>query len=176
MSSPSAGAGHSSTSGNLAERATLALSRMPHAQQMGVCLGACTEDLGVVLRLPFQQRLIGNMQLPAIHGGVIGSFMQITALVAAFTQLGERRPPRFIDFSIDYLSHAVPEDLLARCSFQRIGRRVAAVSISCWQSDENTPVAVARAHLFAAAVNAAQRAVPAAGQAAIPCPVGRRPG
>ena len=132
----------------IAERAARALSRMPYAQQIGACLEQCTDDRGIMLRLQFQQRLIGNMRLPAIHGGVIGSFMQITALVAAFAQLGEQRPPRFIDFSIDYLSHAGPKPLHARCSFQRIGRRVAAVSVGCWQSDESAPVAVARAHLF----------------------------
>lgn len=132
----------------LAGRAALLLSRMPYAQQIGACLDEGTDDRGIVLRLPFQERLIGNTYLPAIHGGVIGSFMQITALVAAFAQLGEQRPPRFIDFSIDYLSQAKPKDLRARCNFQRVGRRVAAVSISCWQTDESTPVTVARAHLF----------------------------
>lgn len=148
MSSPSAG-GVNSTAPSIAQRAALALSRMPYARQIGACLEEYTGDRGIVLQLPFQQRLIGNMRLPSIHGGVIGSFMQITALVAAFAQLGEQRPPRFIDFSVDYLSHAGPGDLHARCSFQRIGRRVAAVSISCWQSDENAPVATARAHLLA---------------------------
>ena len=138
----------SSTTEAIVERAALLLSRMPYAQQIGACLDEHTDDRGIVLRLPFRQRLVGNTHLSSIHGGVIGSFMQITALVAAFAQLGERRPPRFIDFSIDYLSQAGPKDLRARCSFQRVGRRVAAVSVSCWQTDESAPVAVARAHLF----------------------------
>ncbi|AMN46260.1 hypothetical protein ACG33_03890 [Steroidobacter denitrificans] len=132
----------------IAERAALLLARMPYARQIGACLDECSDDRGIVLRLPFQQRLIGNTHLPSIHGGAIGSFMQITALVTTFAKLGEQRPPRFINFSIDYLSQAKPQDLLARCSFQRVGRRVAAVSISCWQSDESAPVTLARAHLF----------------------------
>ena len=148
MSRRSEGVPASANTQTIVERAALLLSRMPYAQQMGVCLDEHADDRGIVLRLPFQQRLVGNTHLSSIHGGVIGSFMQITALVAAFAQLGEQRPPRFIDFSIDYLKHAGPKDLHARCSFQRVGRRVAAVSVSCWQADESAPVTVARAHLF----------------------------
>lgn len=141
------GAAASAASRAAAERAALALARMPYAVQLGACLHASSERQGIVLRLPYAQRLVGNVHLSSFHGGVIGSFMQVAALVAAFSELGERRPPRFIDFSIDYLSHAGPQDLLARCDFHRIGRRVAAVSVCCWQADESAPVAVARAHL-----------------------------
>lgn len=137
----------SSVSPTVAERVALALSGIPYARQLGACLHAGTDGQAVVLRLPFRDCLVGNTHLSSFHGGVIGSFMQITALVTAFAELGDRRPPRFIDFSIDYLSHAGPHDLFGRCSFQRIGRRAAAVSICCWQANESAPVAVARAHL-----------------------------
>lgn len=133
------------------ERATLALARIPYAVQLGACLHEGADRNTIVLRLPFVKRLVGNVHLSSFHGGVIGSFLQITALGAAFAELGEQRPPRFIDFSIDYLKHAGPQDLFARCSFQRVGRRVAAVSVCCWQTDESAPVAVARAHLHVGA-------------------------
>ncbi|MDY0066356.1 MAG: PaaI family thioesterase [Steroidobacteraceae bacterium] len=148
MSGRPEGVAASSTAQAIARRAALALARIPYARQLGACLDERAHDPGVVLLLPFQQRLIGNTQLPSIHGGVIGSFMQITAVVAAFAQLGEQRPPRLIDFSIDYLSRAEPKDLRARCNLTRVGRRVAAVSVGCWQTDESAPTAVARAHLF----------------------------
>lgn len=138
-----------------AERATLALARIPYAVQMGACLHDDADRNAIVLRLPFVRRLVGNVHLSSFHGGVIGSFMQIAALTTVFAELGEQRPPRFIDFSIDYLSHAGPKDLLARCDFQRVGRRVAAVSVCCWQTNESTPVAVARAHLHVGATAAA---------------------
>lgn len=138
----------SSSRVDIAQRMALALARIPYARQIRVCLDEGAGDRGAVLRLPFQERLVGNPHLSSVHGGVIGSFMQITALVTAFAKLGEQRPPRFIDFSIDYLSHTGPRDLRALCSFQRVGRRVAAVSLSCWQDDKNAPVAVARAHVF----------------------------
>lgn len=128
------------------ERVARILSDMPYARQIGACLDASGED-GIVLRLPFLQRLVGNPRSSTFHGGVIGSFMQITALAAIFAELGEGRPPRFIDFSTDFLSRAGPSDLFARCRFERIGRRVAAVNIRCWQTEESAPVAVARAHL-----------------------------
>lgn len=130
-----------------AERVVQVLAQIPYARHLGVCLHPGGET-GVVLRLPFLPRLVGNTDLQAFHGGVVGGFMQITALATTSVELGETRPPRLIDFSIDFLSSAGPRDLYARCEFQRVGRRVAAVGIRCWQKDENSPVAVARAHLL----------------------------
>lgn len=133
------------------ERAALALARIPYAVQMGACLHEGADRDAIVLRLPFVKRLVGNVHLSSFHGGVIGSFLQITALSTVFGELGAQRPPRLIDFSIDYLKHAGPQDLFARCDSQRVGRRVAAVSVCCWQSDASAPVAVARAHLHVGA-------------------------
>ena len=132
----------------MTERAARILFNIPYARQLGVCLHASGDERGIVLRLPFLQRLVGNQQSSYFHGGVVGSFMQITALAATFAELGDQRTPKLIDFSIDFLRHAGSKDLFARCGFERVGRRVAAVYIRCWQAAESAPVAVARAHLF----------------------------
>lgn len=140
----------SSATREKSDRVVKLLSAIPYAQHLGACLHQGNDGPGLVLRLPFQPRLVGNTELKAFHGGVVGGFMQITALTTTCAELGEERPPRLIDFSIDFLSSAGPYDLYARCEFQRVGRRVAAVGIRCWQKDEGAPVAVARAHLYVA--------------------------
>ena len=89
--------------------------------------------------------------LPAYHGGVVATLMQVAALTATYVLLDEDRPPKLVDFSIDYLSSAGPGDLFARCEMHRVGRRVAAVGIRCWQQDPDAPVALGRAHVFVAA-------------------------
>lgn len=67
--------------------------------------------------------------------------------------------PSSIDFSIDCLHSARGADLYARCTVERIGRRVAQVQIRCEQprrgvamlaavtNDARHVVALARAHL-----------------------------
>lgn len=104
-------------------------------------------------RLPFRQGLVGNAALPALHGGAVAGFMENAALLHLLLQLDERRVPKSIDFSIDYLRSAGPQDTHASCEVMRQGRRVAQVQIRCWQDEPASPgkardVAVARAHFL----------------------------
>lgn len=127
---------------------TLAL--LPYAKQLGIRLVEGLSASDRVFHLPFEQRLIGNMALPAFHGGVIASFMEVAALSTTYSLLSEDRPPKLVDFSIDYHSSAGPHDLFATCEMHRIGQRIAALGIRCWQQDPSTPVALGRAHIFVA--------------------------
>lgn len=123
---------------------------LPYAKQLGIKLIQGLTASDQAFHLPFEPRLVGNMTLPALHGGVIASFMQVAALSTTYSLLSKDRPPKLIDFSIDYLSSAGPHDLFATCEMRRIGKRIAAIGIRCWQQDPKTPVALARAHIFVA--------------------------
>ncbi len=133
-----------------ADRISSALNALPYARHLGLCRADAGGTGSVIFHLPFEARLVGNISLPAYHGGVVASFMQIAALTVTYGVLGEDRPPKLVDFSIDYLSSAGPFDLFARCEMHRVGRRVAAVGIRCWQHDPDAPVALGRAHVFVA--------------------------
>lgn len=104
-----------------------------------------------LLRLPYKPELIGNSRLPALHGGVVASFMESAALLHLLLLLDEQRIPKSIDFSIDYLRSAHAEESYASCAVERLGRRVAQVQVRCWQGDPARPVALARAHFLLAA-------------------------
>lgn len=104
-------------------------------------------------RLPFRKSLIGNAVLPALHGGVVAGFMENAALLHLLLLLDERKVPKSIDFSIDYLRSANAADTWARCEVARQGRRVAQVQVRCWQEEPGHPgrtrdVALARAHFL----------------------------
>jgi uncharacterized protein (TIGR00369 family) len=123
------------------------LALVPYAVFLGLRMDL--RDLAApVLHLPFKPSLIGNAALPAIHGGVVASFMESAALMHLLLMLDERRVPKSIDFSIDYLRSAQAEDSFAACAVERLGRRVAQVQIRCWQSDAARPVALGRAHFL----------------------------
>jgi uncharacterized protein (TIGR00369 family) len=101
-----------------------------------------------VLGLPYREALIGNPRLPALHGGVVAGFMESAALLQLLLALEQERLPKSIDFSIDYLRSARPEDSYAAGEITRLGRRVAQVQVRCWQADASRPVALARAHFL----------------------------
>ncbi|MDG2145064.1 MAG: PaaI family thioesterase, partial [Porticoccaceae bacterium] len=46
---------------------------------------------------------IGNPSLPAIHGGVIGGFLELSASIEILYELDVNLIPKVVDFSLDYL-------------------------------------------------------------------------
>lgn len=125
------------------------LAESPYAQLLGVEIREDAE--GIYFLLPFQAHNIGNDQLPALHGGVIGGFLETSALLHLMWLRESEELPRTVDFSVDYLRSGRAEALHARCSVTKHGKRVANVLMTAWQDDPSKPVAVARAHFLLSA-------------------------
>ncbi len=100
--------------------------------------------------LGFRPGNIGNPLLPALHGGVVGAFMEHAAILHLLWTQETLRLPKVVDFSIDYLRPGRPRALFARCDVRRHGRRVVNVGISAWQGEEGAgrSIAHARTHLL----------------------------
>ena len=120
-------------------RGRLALERIPYARFLDVALE--DGDAGPVCRLPFRDDLVGNVALPAVHGGVVGAFLELTALVGLLEQTDGERVPRPISFSVDYLRSVGPRETRARAEIVKHGRRIANVRVVAWQDDPAKPVA-----------------------------------
>ncbi len=126
----------------------LAVAAIPYARMLGV---ECREiNKAPQFILPYTQSNIGNIRLPAIHGGVIGGFLENAAILHLMWAREANTIPKIIDFSIDYLRPAGPQNLYASCEIVRQGTRVANVLMSAWQDDLAKPVATARAHYLLA--------------------------
>ncbi|MEK9776954.1 MAG: PaaI family thioesterase, partial [Quisquiliibacterium sp.] len=121
---------------------------IPYAQYLGIRV-VPSEDRPL-FRLPYQEKLIGNPRLPALHGGVIAGFSETAAILHLLQTLRGEKFPKGIDFSIDYLRSGRPEETFASCELVRIGSRIATVQIRCWQSDPVRPIAVSRAQFLLA--------------------------
>ena len=132
------------------ERIAATLQSTPYTRHLGVLLVNHDAADGVVFHLPFDARLIGNVTLPAIHGGVIAAFMEAAALAATYARIDAGLLAKLVDFSIDYLSSAGPIDLYAQCEMHRVGKRIAAVGVRCWQRNMDAPIALGRAHVYVA--------------------------
>ncbi|HLI67510.1 MAG TPA: PaaI family thioesterase [Caulobacteraceae bacterium] len=95
--------------------------------------------------LPFAGRLIGNPILPALHGGVVASFLELAALAKLDA---EGRRARTIDITVDYLRSARPVATYAEARILKLGRRVANLAVEAWQEDRASPVAALRGHFM----------------------------
>ena len=120
-------------------KAEAALAHIPYAEFLGVRTE--TDDKGLITVLPFRDDIVGNAALPAVHGGVVGAFLELAALVQLLEQTDGERVPKPINMSIDYLRPAGPRDTRARAEIVKHGRRIANVRVLAWQDDPNKPVA-----------------------------------
>ena len=120
-------------------RITGLVERVPYARLIG--MRADRDDEGLVCRLPFKDAIVGNARLPAVHGGVVGAFLEMTALLALIDQGDRDDIPRPINFSVDYLRTAGPHETRGRAEIVKLGRRIANVRVLAYQGERDKPVA-----------------------------------
>jgi acyl-coenzyme A thioesterase PaaI-like protein len=124
----------------------LLLKGIPFAAFLGVRLELAGDEL--TGHLPFSAHLIGNPMLPALHGGVIGAFMEITAMAQLGFHANFEHMPKPIDVTVQYLRSGKPVDTFARAVVNRVGRTVANVEVSAWQESRHHPIATLQAHFL----------------------------
>ena len=107
--------------------------------------------------MPFKESLIGNVMLPALHGGTIGALLEFTAVIQLLAESQPSALPKTIDFAIDYLRSPKffcpcgtgrPEPTYARATIAKHGRRVANVQVEAWQSLRSKPIASGHGHFM----------------------------
>ncbi|MCE8018259.1 PaaI family thioesterase [Halomonas sp. MCCC 1A17488] len=123
------------------------IERLPYARHIGVSVTSDAEGDGLIYHLEPREHNVGNILLPALHGGVVAAFMETAGTLDLMLSAREPRLPRIVDFSIDYLRTARVVPTHARCRLLREGRRLANVQVTAWQASESQPVATARLHL-----------------------------
>ncbi|MCB1368212.1 MAG: PaaI family thioesterase [Rhodobacteraceae bacterium] len=137
---------------------------VPYIRYLGIRFDRRGDELTAIL--PFDDKLIGNPALPALHGGVTAAFLEVTAIVVlSWTIAWERmengqrgvdewdprhlpRMPKTIDFATDYLRSGLPRDAYARASVNRSGRRYASVHVEAWQDNRDRLYAQATGHFL----------------------------
>lgn len=122
------------------------LAMIPYARRIGVSTVSDPQGEGLLFRLDPREGNVGNVLLPALHGGVVAAFMETAATLDLMLATRAPRLPRIVDISIDYLRTARVAPTLARCSLLREGRRMGNVHVCAWQESEAVPVATARLH------------------------------
>ena len=122
------------------------LASIPFAAFLGVQLELAGDEL--TAHLPFSDKLIGNPMIPALHGGVIGAFMEITAMAQLAFSENFDHIPKPINVAVQYLRPGKPVATYARAVLNRVGRTVANVEVSAWQEHKHHPIATLQAHFL----------------------------
>lgn len=102
----------------------------------------------IICILPKNKKFIGNPVLPALHGGIVGAFLESTALVHMMAKQDVTQLPKIINITVEYLRSAKLEDAYAAAVFTKTGTRVANMRVRAWQSDRNKPIATASANFL----------------------------
>ena len=125
---------------------------VPYLRFLGIRFDRRGDELTATL--PYDDALIGNPLIPALHGGATAAFLETTAIIElAWATMwegmehggpaGPVQLPKTIDFTVDFLRSGLPRDAYARARVNRSGRRYASVHVEAWQDN--------RARLFAQA-------------------------
>lgn len=117
---------------------------IPYARFLG--LSAQIRGGECVSVLTFDDALIGNPLLPALHGGALGALLESAAILQICWDVDLLAPPKTITLTVDYLRSGRPIDTFGRATIVRQGRRVASVQAEAWQEDRSRPIAVALGH------------------------------
>lgn len=140
------------------------ISGVPYLTWLGIQFDRRGDELTAIL--PYDEKLIGNPLLPALHGGVTAAFLETTAIIElAWAAMWEDlesgrivpdaavnssmpRLPKTIDFTVDYLRSGLPRDAYARARVVRSGRRYASVHVEAWQDNRARLLAQATGHFL----------------------------
>ena len=130
-----------------AERLETFLGRVPYVRFLGMHAKLAGDEMTATL--PFAPHLVGNTVMPALHGGVLGAFMEMTALAQlSVISPPSSRVPKTIDIAIEYLRPGKAQITYARADVRKVGRQIANVHVEAWQEARNKPVAFLRGHFL----------------------------
>lgn len=119
---------------------------IPYARFNGIVLESAAD--GLCCHMPFQPHIVGNPTVPSLHGGAIGALLESAAILHLLWETEPGAAPKTISMSFDFLRLARPIDTWARCTVERLGRRVAHVHAEAWQDDRRKPVTLARGNFL----------------------------
>jgi len=134
---------------------------VPYIGFLGIRFDRRGDELTAIM--PFDDKLIGNPMIPALHGGATAAFLEVAAIIElSWSILWEEmeqpgsdpamastlRLPKTIDFTVDYLRSGLPRDAYARARVNRSGRRYASVHVEAWQDNRSRLFAQATGHFL----------------------------
>jgi uncharacterized protein (TIGR00369 family) len=108
------------------------LLRSPFHRFLGLRLRRYGDGVAEIL-LPFREELVGDPDVPYLHGAVVGGLLDIVGDYAVASRLGHGVPT--IDLRVDFLRVAGREDLVGEATVVKLGRALAVVDAEAHGAD-----------------------------------------
>ncbi|MHB8877264.1 MAG: PaaI family thioesterase [Myxococcaceae bacterium] len=120
---------------------------VPHNRALGMSLvQAGVSPAVAVLRLPYDERFVGNPETGVLHGGVITALVDAACGASVHFKLQSAIPIATLDLRIDYLKPATPGKAVhARAECFKATHNVAFVRAIAYHDLETDPLAAASA-------------------------------
>ena len=125
-----------------AERLTEAyIGIVPHNRELGIDVVHTAKGMAI-LKLPYDERLIGNPDTGVVHGGAVTTLIDAACGFATITATDNPQRIATLDLRIDYLRPARPQQpLFARAETYHLARDVAFVRAQAYQDDSQKLIA-----------------------------------
>lgn len=119
---------------------------IPYSKFMGMSV----EESGgqLITSMAFDEKLIGNTHLPALHGGTLASLLEFAALFQIAYDVETEAMPKVITITIDYMRSGAAQTTYASAEATRVGRRVANLRAVAWQDDPAKPITAANVNFL----------------------------
>ena len=116
---------------------------VPHNKALGIETVEL-ERATALLKLPYDEKLVGNPDTGTLHGGAITALLDASCGTAVFAALTEWAPIATLDLRIDYLRAAdAGKDVMCRARCYKLTRNVAFTRAVAYHGTEDDPIASA---------------------------------
>lgn len=116
------------------------LDGFPHARALGLRVEP-QADGGLHVKVPYDERLIGDPATGVIHGGVVTTLLDTGCGLAAMLKMGGKAGVATLDLRIDYMRPSKPgKAILGVCECYRLTRSVAFCRGVAHDSDPGEPL------------------------------------
>ncbi len=96
------------------------------------------------VRVPFQERFVGDFQRGLWHGGILASVADTTGGLVALSLAKPGDQVNTVDMRIDYLHGAIEADVFGKAELIKSGKRIILADVKLFQKHQKEPVVVAR--------------------------------
>ena len=117
----------------------------PYSRELGLTLHSVQPEW-CVIKVPYEERLIGNPKTRVIHGGVITALLDSCYGLAIFVRMTKLRGMATLDLRIDYLKPATPGRDIRGCAVcYKLNNELAFVRGCAYHDTPDDPIATSAA-------------------------------